>query len=118
MLLRKVSRLRALVDAVDIAGGVPTSERGRLGQTAFRKAHLHYWHPWLALLGLFLLAYIGSTLGGYFGNEKLGLYVGAGIGKIIYLQVGIHFARRYLHDTNFLAGLLLPATKVIRAHAL
>jgi hypothetical protein len=97
---------------------VPKTERGRLGQTAFRKAHLHYWQPWLVLLGIFLLAYLGSAVGGYFGNEKLGIYVGAGIGKLFYLQVGIHFARRYLRDTNFLAGPALRAKKVIRAHAL
>jgi hypothetical protein len=94
---------------------VPISERGRLGQSVFRKAHLHYWQPWLAVLGIFLLVYIGSGIGGYFGNEKLGIYVGAGIGKLIYLQVGIHFARRYLRDTYFLAEPTLPAKNVIRA---
>jgi hypothetical protein len=96
---------------------IPISERGRVGQTAFRKAHLHYWQPWLALLGIFLLAYSGSALGGYFGNETPGIYVGAGIGKLVYLQVGIHFARRFLRDTNFLAGQALSAKKIIRAHA-
>ena len=62
--------------------------------------------------------YLGSGIGGYFGNEKLGIYVGAGIGKLIYLQVGIHFARCYLRDTYFLALPALPAKKAIRAHAL
>jgi len=59
--------------------------------------------------------YIGSAFGGYFGNETLGMYVGAGIGKLIYLQVAIHFARRYLRDTYFLVGPHLRVKKVIRS---
>jgi len=96
--------------------GVPTSERRRLEKSTWWKAHRH-WQTWLALLGAFLLICIGIVLGGHSGNEKLGSMVGAGIGKLIYLQVVIHFGRRYLRDTNVIAGPALPAKEVIRAHA-
>lgn len=96
--------------------GVQTSERSRLEKSAWWKAHRH-WQTWLALLGAILVICIGIVLGGYFANEKLGGMAGAVIGKLIYLQVVIHFGRRYLRDTNVIAGPALPANKVIRARA-
>jgi hypothetical protein len=106
------------MQSVPELSGVPTSERRHLEKSAWWKAHRHHWQTWLALLGAFLLIYIGMVLGGYSGNEKLGVIVGAGIGKLIYLQVVIHFGRRYLPDTNVAAGPALPAKKTIRARAL
>jgi len=104
------------MQSVPELSGVPTSERRRLEKSAWWKAHRH-WQTWLALLGALLLICIGIVLGGHSGNEKLGGMVGAGLGKLIYLQVVIHFGRRCLRDTNVTAGPALPAKKVIRAHA-
>ena len=76
---------------------LPASERGRLWRAAHWKAFRH-WQVWLALVGLAVLAGLGSGLGELAGHSTIGLVIGAGIGAFLYTQVLMHFARPHIRE--------------------